>query len=172
MPELIPVLSKEEIAQKVEALARRISADYQGHDLVLIGILKGSFIFLSDLARYLTIPVRIEFMRAASYGSRTASSGNVQISMDMIPDIDGMDVLLVEDIVDSGQTLSCLVDCLESSGAKSVRICAMIDKKERRETDIVPHYAGHTVETGFLVGYGLDYAEKYRELPAIYHLEF
>ena len=171
MPELIPVLTENEIDQNVQVLAKRISEDYRNKDLVMIGVLKGSFVFLSDLMRRLTIPVEIEFIRLSSYGKSDMSSGTIDIQNDISMDLKGKDVLVVEDIVDTGLTLATLVDHLKSFKPKSVKICALIDKLERREIDCKVDYACHTVEGGFLVGYGLDYAEKYRNLPAIYHLK-
>ena len=171
MSEFIPVLTKEEIEAQVRRIAQVISADYKDRELILIGILKGAFIFLSDLIRQLSIPVKVDFMCASSYGDQTASSGRIKLSKDIEIEISNKDVLIVEDIVDTGLTLSYLVDYLKSSGAASVRICALIDKRERRETDVIVDYACHTVDKGFLVGYGLDYAEFYRYLPEVYHLK-
>lgn len=172
MPELIVVLERDEIDRRVARMAARISADYRDRELVCVAILKGAFIFMADLMRRLTIPVRIDFLRAASYGNGTASSGALSLMADIGVDIAGKDVLVVEDIVDSGFTLSRIVEHLKAKGAESVRVCAMIDKRERREVDVVVDYACHVVEQGFLVGYGMDYAERYRELPAVYHLKF
>ena len=171
MSEFIPVLTREEIEAQVRRIAQVISADYKDRELILIGILKGAFIFLSDLIRQLSIPVKVDFMCASSYGGRTASSGQIKLTKDVDIEIENKDVLIVEDIVDTGLTLSYLVDYLKKSGAASVRICALIDKRERRETKVVVDYACHTVDKGFLVGYGLDYAEFYRNLPEVYHLK-
>jgi hypoxanthine phosphoribosyltransferase len=171
MSEFIPVLTKEEIEAQVRRIAQVISSDYKDRELILIGILKGAFIFLSDLIRQLSIPVKVDFMCASSYGGRTASSGQIKLTKDVDIEIENKDVLIVEDIVDTGLTLSYLVDYLKKSGAASVRICALIDKRERRETKVVVDYACHTVDKGFLVGYGLDYAEFYRNLPEVYHLK-
>lgn len=171
MPELIPVLTKEQIEKLVDDMARKISDDYKHQDLVLIGVLKGAFIFLSDLCRHLTIPVKVDFVQASSYGSGTSSSGNIKLNKDIDIVIKGKDVLVVEDIVDTGLTLSYLIEYIKGFGAKTVKLCTLIDKRERRKTDIRVDYACHVVDTGFLVGYGLDYAEKYRELPGIFHLK-
>jgi hypoxanthine phosphoribosyltransferase len=171
MPELIPILSKHEIEEQIVSTARRISHDYQGCELVLIGVLKGAFIFLSDLVRHLTIPVKIDFIRAASYGSDMSSSCSIRLSQNIEIDITGKDVLIVEDIADTGLTLDYLSRHLASLGAKTVKICALIDKQERRQTPVSIDYACCKVEKGFLVGYGLDYAENYRELPEVYHLK-
>jgi hypoxanthine phosphoribosyltransferase len=170
-PTMVPVLSRAEIAQKIRTLARRISQDYADEELAVIGILKGAFIFLADLVRELTVPVEIDFVRLASYGSDTSSSGHVQITKELELDIRDRHVLVVEDIVDSGLTIAYLLDYLEQFRPKSVRVCTLIDKTERREVNIGTHYVGHVVDRGFLVGYGLDFDEKYRALPDIYHLE-
>lgn len=171
MPQLIPVLNKDEIADLVAGTADRISQDYQDHDLILIGVLKGAFIFLSDLVRRLTIPLRVDFICAASYGSGTTSSGNIRLTKDLDIDIKSKDVLIVEDIVDTGLTLAYCVDYLGSLQPKTLKICAMVEKTGRREESIVVDYACYQAKTGFLVGYGLDYDQKYRELPGIYTLE-
>ena len=171
MSEFIPVLTKEDIETQIRHIAGVISDDYRNRDVILIGILKGAFIFLSDLIRQLSIPVKVDFMCASSYGGDTASSGRIKLTKDVDIDIKNKDVLIVEDIVDTGLTLSYLMDYLKSSGAASVRICALIDKRERREAEVTVDYACHTVEKGFLVGYGLDYAEFYRNLPEVYHLK-
>jgi hypoxanthine phosphoribosyltransferase len=171
MSEFIPVLTKEEIATRIKEVARAISTDYRDRDLILVGILKGAFIFLSDLIRHISIPVKVDFMCASSYGDRTSSSGRVKLIKDVELDIQNKDVIIVEDIVDTGVTLSYLVKHLQSCGASAVRICALIDKKERRQTDVTVDYVCHSVEKGFLVGYGLDYAEFYRNLPEVYHLK-
>ena len=171
MSEFIPVLTKKEIDAQVSHIAQVISADYKDRELILIGILKGAFIFLSDLIRQLSIPVKVDFMCVSSYGDHTTSSGRIKLIKDVDININNKDVLVVEDIVDTGITLSYLVDHLHASGASSVRICTLIDKRERRETDVRVDYACHTVDKGFLVGYGLDYAEFYRNLPEVYHLK-
>jgi hypoxanthine phosphoribosyltransferase len=171
MPQLIPVLEKDLIAEKVAGIAGKISADYADGDLILVGVLKGAFVFLSDLARQLSIPSQIDFIRVASYGAGSCSSGTISLSKDLEMDIEGKDVLIVEDIIDTGLTIRCLIDHLKSSRPRSVRVCTLIDKTERREIQFDPDYACHKVESGFLVGYGLDYAEDYRHLPGIYHLK-
>ncbi|CAB5133868.1 Hypoxanthine-guanine phosphoribosyltransferase (EC [Olavius algarvensis associated proteobacterium Delta 3] len=171
MPELIPVLSREEIKERIAGVAVQISKDYENRELVLIGVLKGAFVFLSDLIRHLTIPVQLDFVSISSYGSGTASTGEIRLTKDLGIAISGKDVLIVEDIIDSGQTLQWLSDYLRTLDPKSVRTCTFIDKRERREENIPVDYACHTVEEGFLVGYGLDYAEDYRYLPGIYHLK-
>ncbi len=171
MSEFIPVLTQKEIANRVAEVADAISTDYRDRDLILIGILKGAFVFLADLIRHISIPVKVDFMCASSYGRSTSSSGRVKIIKDVDLDLKNKDVVIVEDIVDTGITLTHLVAHLKSSGAASVRICALIDKQERRQTEIVADYVCHSVEKGFLVGYGLDYAEFHRNLPEVYHLK-
>ncbi|MFO7706751.1 MAG: hypoxanthine phosphoribosyltransferase [Desulfobacterales bacterium] len=170
MPELKPVLPAEEIDRLVGDLASRISSDYRGRDLVLVAVLKGAFVFLSDLARKLTIPVKIDFVQAASYGSGSASSGHIRLTKELGVDIRDKDVLLVEDIIDTGLTIDTLLDYLRSFHPRSLAVCALIDKRERREREIPAAYVGREVAKGFLVGYGLDYAEEYRNLPGIYDL--
>ena len=172
MPDFIPVLEKDDIQRIVSTLAGSISADYKDREVVLIGVLKGAFIFLADLVRHLTIPVSVDFIRVASYGSGTLSSGNIRLTKAIETDIAGKDVIIVEDIVDTGLTLSHLIDYLKTFSPRSVEICTLIDKYERRKTEVHAKYAGHQTGQGFLVGYGLDYDEAYRELPGVYHLKF
>ncbi|MCX8116473.1 MAG: hypoxanthine phosphoribosyltransferase [Desulfobacterota bacterium] len=164
------LLSSEEIARVVKDLADRISLDYEGRELILVCILKGAFLFLSDLIRLLRIPVKVDFVRLASYGSGTTSSGNVEITKDIEIPVEGKDVLIVEDIVDSGRTLRFLKDRLKLSRPRSVRICALLDKKARREVDVTVDYVGREIENVFVVGYGIDFNEQYRNLPEIYYL--
>lgn len=172
MPELIPVIQEHEIHRRLSAVADAISADYAGRELILIGVLKGAFVFLADLARRLTLEtIKIDFLQASSYGADTVSSENIVLKKDIEIDIRGKDVLLVEDIVDTGLTLACIVEHINGLGPRSVKLCTMIDKKERRKVEIAVDYACITVDAGFLVGYGLDYAEDYRNLPEIYHLK-
>jgi hypoxanthine phosphoribosyltransferase len=172
MPEeLVPVLSRDEIAQKVKSLAREISEDYTGKDLCIIGVLNGVFVFLADLVRELTVSVQIDFVRLASYGSGTVSSGNIQTTKEIELDLKDRDVLVVEDIVDSGLTVDFLLKYLKQFHPKSIKVCAFIDKIERRQVQVPIDYVGHVVEGGFLVGYGLDFDQKYRGLPEIYHLK-
>lgn len=170
-PELVPVLTKEEIQQKIIDIAEIISKDYAGKELLLIGILKGSFIFLSDLVRHLSIPAKIDFIRASSYGNTMSSSGKIKLAQPAQMEVKNKHLLLVEDIVDTGLTLSCVMDYFRLQGAASVKICAFIYKYERREVNIPVDYLCHATQEGFLVGYGLDYAENYRGLPGIYHLK-
>ncbi|CAN2041685.1 Hypoxanthine-guanine phosphoribosyltransferase [Candidatus Magnetomoraceae bacterium gMMP-15] len=171
MSELIPVLSEEEIDERVSAVAKQISYDYKDKDLILIGIMKGAFIFLADLVRKLSIPAQIDFIQTKSYGLSSSSSGTIAIVKDIEINVKNKDVLLVEDIVDTGLTLTHLIDYIKAFKPKSVKLCTAIDKKERREVDIKIDYVCHRVQEGFLVGYGLDYAENHRILPGIYHIK-
>ena len=172
MPEnMIPVLSRAEIAARVKGLAEQISKDYAERDLCVIGILKGAFVFLAALVRELTIPVQIDFVRMASYGSGTVSSGNIRITKDVEIDAKDRDILIVEDIVDSGLTIAWFLEHLKRFDPKSVKVCAFIDKPERREVQVPIDYVGYVVERGFLVGYGLDCDEQYRQLPEVYLIE-
>jgi hypoxanthine phosphoribosyltransferase len=171
MPELTPVLSKEEIDKMVAVVAKKISSDYQGRELIIIGVLKGAFVFLSDLIRHLSIPLQIDFICISSYGSGTASSGNIRLSKEIGINIKDKDVLLVEDIIDSGATLNFITGYLKTFHPKSLRVCTLVDKYERREKACRIDYACHVIQNGFLVGYGLDYDENYRNLPEIYQLK-
>ncbi len=171
MPDLTPVIDENEIQRQISKIAKTISADYKGREVILIGVLKGAFIFLADLARRLDLAsVKIDFIQASSYGADTVSSENIVIKKDIDIDIRDKDVIVVEDIVDTGLTLTHLIDHLQGFGPKSIKICAMIDKFERRKTTVTVDYACAS-QDGFLVGYGLDYAEGYRNLPEIYHLK-
>ncbi|RPI62160.1 MAG: hypoxanthine phosphoribosyltransferase [Planctomycetaceae bacterium] len=173
MPELIPVLDKEAIACKVADVARQISNDYQNSHLVLIGVLKGAFIFMADLIREIEVEcLNIDFVRVASYGDHSQSSGCIRLIKDIETDISGKDVLIVEDILDSGLTMAYLRDHLAGFSPRSLKICVMLDKPHKRRVAVQAEYVCHTVtENGFLVGYGLDYAESYRNLPAVYELK-
>jgi hypoxanthine phosphoribosyltransferase len=164
------VINKKQIHEKVDALAAQISADYSGKDLILTGVLNGAFIFLADLARAITIPHQIDFIRVASYGNNDSSSGTITLTKDIELDCKDKHVLLVEDIIDTGATLDWLTNTFKDRDAASVRICALINKKERRISDIPIDYIGFSLERGFLIGYGLDYAQQYRHLPEIYTL--
>ena len=161
------LVSEEELREKVAELGRQISHDYEGKSLLLVSVLKGSVVFMADLMRAITIPARIDFMSVSSYGSGTKSRGVVKIVKDLDIPLEGYDLLIVEDILDSGNTLSYLKEILSSRGPKSIRICTLLDKPERRTADIAADYVGFAVPDEFVVGYGLDYEEKYRNLPFI-----
>lgn len=171
MPELTPILSAAELRQLVFDLARRIEADYRGRDLVLIGVLKGSFIFLADLIRQFDAPVKVDFVQVSSYGNGTESSGRIRLSKGIGLDVRGLDVVVVEDIIDTGLTVQWIIDYLASLQARSVAVCALINKPSRREVDVRIAYTGYEAGDGFLVGYGLDYAERFRHLPDICQLK-
>ncbi len=172
MPELIPVLGKNEISNLVAQVALKISSDYQDKELILIAILKGAFIFLSDLVRCLSIPVKVDFVGASSYGNSTSSSGTIHLTKKVEIDLTNKDVLVIEDIVDTGLTLSYIVDYLKTYNPNTIKVCTLIDKRERRCKAIKIDYTCHMVSKGFFVGYGLDYHDKYRELPGVYRLKF
>ncbi len=161
------LLSENEIAQRVSEIGAQISRDYAGKRLVMVSVLKGSVVFMADLMRTVTVPAEIDFMCVSSYGNGVKTSGVVRIIKDLDNDLAGMDLLLVEDILDSGMTLSYIKKLLLDRNPNSVRICTLLDKPERRKADIVADYKGFDVPDEFVVGYGLDYAEKYRNLPYI-----
>lgn len=159
------LLDEAQIQHIVSDLGRRISADYAGKNLLMVSVLKGSVVFMADLMRAIDIPCRIDFMAVSSYGSGVRTSGVVKIIKDLDINLAGYDLLIVEDILDSGVTLSYLKKMLMDRNPASVKICTFLDKPERRRADIVPDYAGASVPDEFVVGYGLDYDEKYRNLP-------
>lgn len=164
--------SQREIQKRVKELARSISQDYKNKDLILIGVLKGAFVFLSDLSRHLSIPVKLDFVRLASYGSQSHSQGKIRFTKAIELPIRDKHILVVEDIVDTGLTLKFLQEFLNKENPKSVRICALIDKNERKEFPMTIDYLGFSVPQGFIVGYGLDFDEQYRHLPSLYRLHF
>ncbi|MBI9087971.1 MAG: hypoxanthine phosphoribosyltransferase [Desulfobacterium sp.] len=170
MTQLIPMISQKEIKTQVQKTGRRISADYEGKKLVLAGVLKGAFIFLADLTREITIDHEIDLIGASSY-SGTSSTGEITFTKKPDINLEGKDVLLVEDIVDTGNTLSALLKYINTLNPASIKICTLINKHERRETEIDVAYSCFTLEKGFIVGYGLDYNELYRNLPAIFDLK-
>lgn len=161
------LVSEEEIHNKVQELGRAISRDYQGKNLLLVSVLKGSVVFMADLMRSIDIHARIDFMSVSSYGHGTKTSGVVKIIKDLDIDLEGYDLLLVEDILDSGRTLYYLREILQQRNPASIRIATLLNKPARREADIHPDYVCFEVPDEFVVGYGLDYAEKYRNLPFI-----
>ena len=161
------LISKEAIEAKTKELAERISRDYKGKDLLVVGVLKGSVIFASELIKNITIPCEIDFMAVSSYGSSSETTGVVRILKDLDSEISGKHILIVQDIVDSGVTLSYLLNYLKTRNASSVEIASLLTKPSRRKVDIDCKYVGFETPDEFLVGYGLDYAEKYRNLPFI-----
>ena len=161
------MISEEEIANKVKELAKQIEKDYEGEQLLVVGILKGASVFVSDLIRKIDLDVNIDFMSVSSYGNGTESSGTVRILKDLDVDIAGKNVLIVEDIIDSGLTLSNLVKELKIRNPKSLKLCTLLDKPQRRTSNIPVDYVGFVIEDKFIVGYGIVWAEKYRNLPYI-----
>lgn len=164
------LVSEEEIDAIVTRIAKQIDEDYSNPDsnLVLVCILKGSLVFMGDLMKKIQVPVEIDCMKVSSYGNGTESTGQIHISLDLIrPDIDKCDLLIIEDIIDSGVTLSHLTKYLKLKGAKSVKTCTLLDKPSRRKVNFTPDYCGVEIPDEFVIGYGLDYAEKYRALPFV-----
>ena len=159
--------SQEYLAGVVKELGRRISEDYKGKNLLMVSVLKGSVVFMADLMRAITIPCNIDFMSVSSYGSGVKTSGVVKIIKDLDINLEGKDLLLVEDILDSGMTLSYIREMLQQRNPSSIRLCTLFDKPERRSVDIQADYSGICVPDEFIVGYGLDYDEKYRNLPYV-----
>jgi hypoxanthine phosphoribosyltransferase len=167
-PDIESVLvSERQIAEKIAELAARIDADYAGREVMLVGVLKGAVMVMADLARAMTLPMSMEFMAVSSYGSSTSSSGVVRILKDLDRDITGKDVLVVEDIIDSGLTLSWLLRNLRSRGPASLEVCALLRKPEAAQVAVPVKYMGFDIPSVFVVGYGLDYAERYRNLPFV-----
>ncbi|HVJ88987.1 MAG TPA: hypoxanthine phosphoribosyltransferase [Labilithrix sp.] len=165
---LVPMLSATDIAARVKELGAQIAKEYEGRHLVLVVVLKGSFIFAADLCRAIETPnVRIEFLGVRSYGEGTETSGVVQITQDLSKPIAGEDVLIVEDIVDTGLTIAHLIDLFRTRQPRSVRVCALLHKPARARVQVNVDYLGFTIEDKFVVGYGLDFAERYRNLPYI-----
>jgi hypoxanthine phosphoribosyltransferase len=161
------LVSQEDLERRVRELGAEISRDYDGKELFLVGVLKGAVFFLSDLMRAIDVPCEVDFMAVASYGSSTDSSGVVRILKDLDATIEGKDVLIVEDIIDSGLTLSYLLRTLRAREPRSLEVCALLTKPERREVDLPIRYTGFEIPNKFVIGYGLDYAERYRNLPYV-----
>ncbi|MBQ9504354.1 MAG: hypoxanthine phosphoribosyltransferase [Lachnospiraceae bacterium] len=173
MAERIEVLlSEAEVDTKIAELGAAISKDYEGQEVTLVCILKGATFFACELAKRITIPVEMEFMRCSSYGNKTESSGDVKITQDLDAPIRGKNIIVVEDIIDSGRTLSSLFKVLNSRGPASLKLCSLLDKPERRVTEVKVDYTGFEIPDVFVVGYGLDYAQKYRNLPYIGEVKF
>jgi len=161
------LVQADELQHRITEMAEEVSRDYKGRDLLLIGVLKGAVFFLSDLMRQLDIPCEVDFMAVASYGSSTDSSGVVRILKDLDAPLEGRNVLIVEDIVDSGLTLQYLMRTLQARGPASIEVCALLTKPERRKVDMPARYVGFEIPDKFAIGYGLDYAERYRNLPYV-----
>jgi hypoxanthine phosphoribosyltransferase len=161
------LIGEEALSARVAELGDEVSADYQGRDLLLIGVLKGAVFFMADLMRHITVPCEVDFMAISSYGDSTDSSGIVRILKDLDINIEGRDVLVVEDIIDSGLTLSYLMRNLESREPASLEVCALMTKPARREIDVPVRYVGFEIPNRFVVGYGLDFGERYRNLPYV-----
>ncbi|MHB1130825.1 MAG: hypoxanthine phosphoribosyltransferase [Chloroflexota bacterium] len=159
------LLSEQEIEQRVAEIGRQLTAEYQGRNLILIGVLKGAATFLVDLARQIDLPLAMDFMAVSSYGASTESSGVVRITKDLDASLEGKDVLVVEDIIDTGLTLKYMLDILWAHNPASVRICALFDKVKDRKGDVAVDYVGFVIPDKFVVGYGLDFAENFRNLP-------
>ncbi|MEO0067511.1 MAG: hypoxanthine phosphoribosyltransferase [candidate division WOR-3 bacterium] len=166
-----PLISAERIRRRVRELAKEISRDYAGKEVLLVGLLKGSWVFLADLVRCLEVPVQVDFISAASYGSRKESKGLVRVDLDLRARVKGRDVLVVEDIVDTGFTLKSVLQRLKRRRPKSVRVCALLDKPSRRKVEVEPDYVGFKVPDRFIVGYGTDFAERFRQLPYVGYIE-
>lgn len=160
-----PIVTQEQMRTRIKDLGREIAADYADKDLILVGILKGAFAFYADLARAIRIPLRVDFLVVTSYGSRAKTSGKVKMVTDLTEDIAGRDVLLVEDIVDSGLTLQHLIKTLSKRKPRSIKACALLSKHDRRQVAVQVAYVGFEIPDKYVVGYGLDYQQKYRNLP-------
>ena len=163
--------SRDEIDNRVKELGLHLSKEYRGRDLVVVSILRGSFIFTADLVRELTIPVEIEFMTTESYGNQEISAGVVKILQDVRGNLQGKDVLIVDDIIDTGYTLNKVIQHLEVKNPSSIRVCTMLDKPSRRKVELKPDYVGYEIPDVFIVGYGLNYGEFYRNTPYIFTFE-
>lgn len=173
MSEKISVLiSEESVAKRIAEMGAQISRDYAGESVCLLCILKGSVFFTTELAKHITVPVLLDFMSVSSYGSGTMSSGNVRIVKDLDTPIEGQHVLVVEDIIDTGHTLAYLMEYLEQRRPKSLKLCTLLDKPDRRVSDVKVDYTGFEIPDKFVVGYGLDYDQKYRNLPYVGVIEF
>jgi len=165
------LIEEQKIHEKVKDLAKNISVDYKGKKPILIAVLKGSFMFLADLIRELTIDIELEFIELSSYGNSTESSGEVKVIKWLTKEINNHDIILIEDIVDTGLTVSTLLKKLEDHNPSSIKVCSLTSKPARREIEVPIHYLGFKVPNKFIIGYGIDYNEKYRNLPEIYYLK-
>ncbi len=169
---LVPRISSEDLDARMTELAGRINRDFAGGEILVIGVLKGSYIFIADLTRKISIPLEVDFVRLSSYGDKSETSGKVRITKDVELPVEGRHILVVEDIVDTGLTLRWYLEHLGKLNPKSIKVCALVDKRERRQVHVPLDYVGLHIEKGFLVGYGLDYSEKHRNLPGIFEVHF
>jgi hypoxanthine phosphoribosyltransferase len=160
-----PIVTQEEMRARIKELGKQIGNDYAGKDLVLVGVLKGAYAFYADLARAIRIPMRVDFLIVTSYGSQSKTSGKVKVVTELTEDIKGKDVLLIEDIVDSGLTVQYLIKTLSKQNPKSIKVCTLLSKPERRTIEVPLDYVGFKIPNKYVVGYGLDYQQKYRNLP-------
>ena len=165
------LIEEEKLQERIKALAKEIERDYEGKEIVLLCILKGSIYFTVDLSKHISNPLQIEFMQVSSYGNTTKSSGQIDLKLDVSDSIQGKDVIIIEDIIDTGRTLSYLVEYLKKKGIDNIKICTLLDKPDRREFNITVDYVGFQIPDKFVVGYGLDYNQLYRNLPYIAYIE-
>jgi len=165
------VLNESDIASRVKEIAKEISVDFFGENLLCICVLKGGFVFMADLMKHINIPTGIGYMAVSSYKNKTKSSGDIRIILDLDIDITDKNIMLIDTVVDTGQTINNLYGVIKGKNPKSIRVCALIDKSDRREVPVQLDYVGFSISNGFLVGYGLDYAERYRNLPFVGILE-
>jgi len=166
-----PIVTQEDMQTRIRELGRQITADYAQKDLVLIGVLKGAFAFYADLARAIRLPLRVDFLVVSTYAGKTKAAGKVKVLTELTEDIAGRDVLVVEDIVDSGHTVQHLRKTLGAKNPKSIKVCALLNKPDRRAVEVVVDYVGFNIPDKFVIGYGLDYQQKYRNLPYLAALE-
>lgn len=172
MEKVTMLIPQDKVEKRIRELALQITKDYAGKEIRMVGILKGASFFMCELAKNIPLPVSIDFMQVESYGNATESTGTVKIRKDLDESIEGLNVIIVEDIVDSGRTLAFLGNFLKSKGAESIRYCTLLDKPSRRVVDLKADYAGFSIPDQFVVGYGMDYDQKYRNLPYIGVLHF
>ncbi len=167
-PSLVPLYPRETVARRVREIAQALSHQFRGQEPIVIGVLKGAFIFVADLVREMDVPVKVDFIQAASYGLATESSGTVQLVQDVSLDLQGRDVILVDDILDTGLTLGFIIDRLKQLHLRSLTVCVLVDKRERRRVEVAVNHVGFTLTEGFVVGYGIDKGEAYRNLDGLY----
>lgn len=168
--EVPSLISREQLAKRIGELARQISADYQGKEPIVVGVLKGAFVFMADLVRQLTIPVRFDFIKVSSYGGGTNSSGRIKLHLDVSMPVAGQDLIVLEDIVDTGTSWCWLLEHFRQKAPASVKLCALLDKPSRRQTPVTIDYLGFPIADRFVVGYGIDFAERFRHLPYVGYL--